>query len=205
MQPDEWLDAWEHRVIHAREEDRHLPVAARAFLLSHGLPRVVIFQWRNSFEIAFSPLAKELVFYNTLVRWGAFRNEALDRSWGDQVVIGEEDFCNGSASYCVHKEHGTVSRIDCGLSNPQCFVNSSVEQFGRSLLVGKRWSAALRARGLVPSRGDFQVLARELASVDGEAFATADHFWRNLIEVILDEAEIELEITDDPARSRPRF
>jgi hypothetical protein len=74
-----------------------------------------------------------------------------------------------------------------------------------SLLVAKRWSADLRARGEMPSPEEFGSLACDLRGVDGEAFKTADHSWRNLIEVLRDEKEFDFEITDDPARSRPRF
>jgi hypothetical protein len=79
MRPDKWRDAWEHRVINARSDDRLLPAAALQFLLSHGMPKVVIFEWHNGLEISFSPLSGELVVFNTLVRWGDFYDEARDR------------------------------------------------------------------------------------------------------------------------------
>lgn len=205
MQPAAWIEAWEHGVVNAHSDDRSLPVDARAFLLSHGLPRVVIFEWRCSFEISFSPLGKELVSYGSEVRWGDFYNEVLDKEWRDQLIIGEEEFCNGHASFCVHKRQGTVSRIDCELPIPQSFVNSSVAQFGMSLLVAKRWSANLSSRGLAPSRDSLKALARELKKVDVQAFETDEHFWRSLIEYVLDDEPTEFEITNDPARSKPRF
>lgn len=209
MTPDEWSEAWEHRILNARSDDQLLPAEAREFLVSNGMPNVVIFEWSSSFEISFLPLAKNLVDYNALVCWGDDRNETLESEWQNQIVIADEDFCNGSASHCVHRETGIVSRIDCELPKPQCFINSSVAQFGKSLLIAKRWSAALKARGIKPTAESFDVLARELRMVDANTFDTADHYWRNLVEYflesILDEIDFDLEITDDPARSKPRF
>jgi SUKH-4 immunity protein len=205
MEAGEWRDVWEHGVINARGDDRLLPAAAREFLLAYGMPKVVIFECSNSFEISFWPLAEELAVYNARVRWGDFYNKELDREWSNQVVIANEDFRNGSASYCVHQEHGRVSRIDCELSTPLCFVNSSVAQFGMSLLVAKKWSANLRARDTIPTAASFKVLARDLASVDRDAFESVENHWPGLIEFVLDGEVLDFEITDDPARSKPRF
>ena len=116
MKPFAWTDCWKHDIVNARSDDSLLPLEAREFLVLHGLPSVVIFECRNSFEISFAPLAKQLTCYNRLVRWGDFYNEALDQEWARQVVIGEEEFCNGHASFCVHQRRGDVSRIDCELS-----------------------------------------------------------------------------------------
>src|SRR5580704_3958664 len=136
MRPDEWADAWQRPLIHYRHDDQRLPPSALEFVVTFGLPRIVIFEWRNPFEISFSPLEKELVAYNTLFKWGDFFNEAVDSEWRHLLVIGEEEFCNGRAAYCVHEKNGTVSRVDCELlQDPQCFVNSSVEDFGMSLLL----------------------------------------------------------------------
>src|SRR5947209_5416003 len=109
-----------------------MPAAARDFLDSFGLPRVVIFEWRNAFEISFTPLERELVPYNAIIGWGDFYDETLDREWSQQLVVGEEEFCNGHAALCIHEQTGIVSRLDCELlgseAHPaQLFVNSNVE------------------------------------------------------------------------------
>ncbi len=120
------------------------------------------------------------------------------------MVIGEEEFCNGHASYCVHQQDGTVSRIDCEIPNPECLVNSTIEQFAMSLLAAKRWSAEQTARNAHWPEA-FSELERQLQAIDSRAFADTDCFWRNLIEASLDDDPSGLEITDDPARSKPRF
>jgi hypothetical protein len=205
MQTIEWRDAWQDRLVYLRADDRQLPNGTRDFLVSFGMPRRVIFECRSSFEISFAPVEAGLTPYNTLVQWGDFYNAAFDRAWSNELVIGDEDFCNGSACYSVQRESGQVSRIDCELSKPQTFVNSSVAQFGMSLLVSKKWSANMRAQGVVPSFDSFTALARELERIDEKAFQSDGHYWRNLIEVFLEEKDFELEITDDPAKSKPRF
>ncbi len=142
MQPNEWADAWQHPLIHGRRDEKRLPSTAREFLISFGVPRVVIFEWHSPFEISFSPLQQELVAYNTVFSWGDFYNEVLDRDWSHELVVGEEEFCNGHAAFCVHENDGTVSRLDCELDlDPQCFVNSSIELFGMSLLLAQKWSS----------------------------------------------------------------
>lgn len=79
MQPAEWADAWRHPLVRGRHDERRLPSTAREFLVSFGLPRVVIFEWRSPFEISFAPLENELAAYNTVFSWGDFYNPVLDR------------------------------------------------------------------------------------------------------------------------------
>jgi hypothetical protein len=186
-----------------------MPAAARDFLVWFGMPRVVIFEWRNAFELSFTPLEEELVPYNAIIRWGAFYNETRDREWSHQLVVGEEEFCNGHASICIHEHDGTVNRLDCELDDePQCFVNSDVELFGKSLLFAQKWSAAVHTNGALPSVGSFETLASELRRTDPRAFLDDRSFWPSLIECVLENPDghpLELEITSDPARSKPRF
>lgn len=211
MQPNDWADAWQHPIIHGRRDERRLPTAAREFLVSFGLPRVVIFQWRSPFVISFSPLETGLVAYNTTFSWGDFYNEVRDREWSHQLVVGEEEFCNGHAAFCVHEVEGTVSRLDCELEldrRAQCFVNSSVEFFGISLLLAQKWSQAVHSGGTSPSADAFDQLAKELKRADPLAFQDEEYFWPNLIEAVLenpDDDPLELEVTSDPTRSKPRF
>jgi hypothetical protein len=185
------------------------PAAARDFLVTFGLPRVVIFEWRCAFEISFTPLEKELVPYNAMIGWGDFYDEARDRDWSHQFVVAEEEFCNGHASICIHEHDGTVNRLDCELdNNPKCFVNTNVELFGKSLLFAQKWSAAVHTNSALPSVGSFDRLANELRRADPRAFEDEKSFWPNLIECVLENPDgdpLELEITSDPARSEPRF
>jgi hypothetical protein len=209
VQPDGWVRDWGHELIHGRPDERRLPAAARDFLITFGLPRIVIFEWRNSFEISFTPLEKELAPYNALIGWGDFYDEALDQEWSHQLVAGEEEFCNGHASFCVDDHDGTVNRLDCELlKEPRCFVNSSIELFGMSLLFAQKWSVAVHSDGALPSAESFEMLANGLKHADQRAFEDKKRFWPSLIECVLENPDgdpLDLEITSDPARSKPRF
>jgi hypothetical protein len=169
----------------------------------------VIFEWRNAFEISFAPLEKELVAYNTIIKWGDFYDETLDRDWSHQLVVGEQEFCNGHASICIDEHEGTVHRLDCELDkNPKSFVNSNVELFGKSLLFAQKWSAAAHSNGALLSVRSFEALASKLSGVDPRAFENRRSFWPSLIDCVLENPDgdpLELEITSDPARSKPRF
>jgi hypothetical protein len=190
-------------------DESRVPAAARDFLISFGLPRVVIFEWRNSFEISFAPLEKELVPYNALIGWGDLYDETRDREWSHQFIVGEEEFCNGHASFCVHDQDGTVNRLDCELlKDPLSFVNSSIELFGMSLLFAQKWSGAVHSNGSLPSAKSFEILASGLKRTDPHAFENVKSFWPSLIESVLENPDgdsLDLEITSDPARSKPRF
>jgi hypothetical protein len=207
--PDVWARDWRHSLIRGRSDERRIPAAARDFLVSFGLPRVVIFEWRNDFEISFAPLEKELVPYNAIIGWGDFYDEARDREWSLQLVVGEEEFCNGHASICIHEYDGTVNRLDCELDkHPNCFVNSDVVLFGKSLLLAQKWSGVVHANGALPSVESFETLASELRRTDPRAFEGERSFWPSLIECVLENPDggpLELEITSDPTRSKSRF
>jgi hypothetical protein len=209
MQPDQWVRNWLHPLVRATAAESRLPAAAQDFLISFGLPRIVVFEWRSSFEISFAPLEKELVPYNAIIEWGDFYNEVLDHEWGHQLVVGEEEFCNGHASICIHAKDGTINRLDCELDkNPKCFVNSNVELFGMSLLNAQNWSAAVHINGTLPSVRSIEALASELRSADPRAFEDRRNFWPSLIESVLENPDgdpLDLEITSDADRSRPRF
>jgi hypothetical protein len=210
VQPDAWARDWRHPLIHGRSDERRIPETAREFLISFGLPRVVIFEWQNAaFEISFTPVEKELVPYNTTFTWGDCYNEARDRAWSHQLVIGEEEFCNGHASICIHERKGTVHRLDCELDkNAECFVNTNVELFARALLLAQNWSVAVHSEGALPSAAAFETLAADLRRLDPCAFENRDNFWPSLIECVLenpDDDPLDFEITSDPERSEPRF
>src|SRR5690348_136917 len=181
MQPDSWACDWRHALVHGRSDETRIPVATRDFLVSFGLPRVVIFDWCNPFEISFTPLEKELIPYNATITWGDFYDEALDREWAQQLVVGEEEFSNGHASICVQVQDGTVNELDCELvNNPKSFVNSNVELFGKSLLLAEKWSAATHTDGASPSIESFEALRSELRRTDPRAFEDARSFWPGL-------------------------
>jgi hypothetical protein len=209
MQPDKWARAWRFPLVRGRADERRIPAPARDFLASFGLPRIVIFEWRSAFEITFTPIERELVAYNTVITWGDFYDASRDRDWSHQLIIGEEEFCNGHASFCVDERDGSVNRLDCELhKRPKCFVNADIELFGRSLLLAQKWSDAVHANGALPSIEAFKILASELRNTDSRAFDDEWNFWPSLIEYVLDDPDGDppaLEITSDPTRSKPRF
>lgn len=208
MKPEVWIKEWAHPLLYCRQDERRLPESARQFLTTFGLPSVVIFESFNSFEISFAPLQEELVSYNATVEWGDFYIEDLDREWGHQVVFGEEEFCNGHASFCVDDKNGAVNRIDCELDDPMCFVNSNIELFGMSLLIAQQWSISTHSSGMLLTAEWLEILADGLECCDPRAFADDKCFWRSLISYLLENLEddpFDLEITSDPKRSKPRF
>jgi hypothetical protein len=206
MEASDWKQGWgEDRVVTLQGDGRMLPVESQRFLRDYGLPSVVIFEGTATFEIHFTPLANNLRSYNTLIRWGDFYDADRDRAWGEQFVIADEDFCNGSACYCVHGARGIVTRIDCELSQPECFVNSSVALFGEALLTATHWSSENRVRGDMRAQDSLKILGERMKRIDLAAFEEPDSLWPWLIAFVPKEEPGWLEITNDPARSKPRF
>jgi hypothetical protein len=139
---------------------------------------------------------------------GDFNNAELDQDWQQQFIIGEEEFCNGHASFCVDEQTGIVTRIDCEIPDPSCFVNSNIERFGQSLLAAKKWSDSVHSGEVPPLTAAFESLTSELKQIDPPAFLNQNCYWPNLIEVWLEDPDslgLELLITNDPTKSEPRF
>ena len=205
MNPAQWQLAFgADRLVYLRADDDQLPPRARRFLTEFGFPAVVIFEEQDGFEISFSPVARPVVAYNTLVRWGDIPDPELNAAWADQLVIGEEEFCNGHASYCVHRTSGVVSRLDMELASPECFVNSGVREFGESLLAAIRWSDERRELDAVPE-DLVSSLAGRIEAIDPPAFSDEEHYWPNLIAVADDNHHGFWDVSCDPQKSKPRF
>jgi hypothetical protein len=206
MEEAEWMNAWgTERLTFLQGHGSLLPMEASRFLKDYGLPRVIIFEGFCPFEIHFDRLAKNLTSYSTLIRWGDFYDADRYRAWSQQFVIGDEDFCNGSACYCVHGSSGVITRIDCELSQPESFVNSSVAQFAQALLTATRWSTEIRETGAVPSPDSLKALGDRIKPIDPAAFEAVEYFWPGLIAFLSEPEPGSLEIISDPARSKPRF
>jgi hypothetical protein len=203
MKLPDWKRAWgEDRLVTLWGHGQMLPVESQRFLRDYGLPKVVVFEGIATFEIHFTPLTKDLRAYNALITWGDLYDADCDRAWGEQFVIAEEDFCNGSACYCVHREKGVVTRIDCELSEPESFVNSSVVQFGDTLLAAVRWHSETSE---MPLQDSLRLLGERIKLIDPATFEEPGSFWSSLIAFVPRDESERLEITSDPARSRPRF
>lgn len=205
MDASEWKSAFgADRLTYLHADDDQLPSEARRFLTKYGFPTVVIFEELHSFEISFSPLTNRLVAYNTMIQWGDFPDPELDAAWANQLVIGEEEFCNGHASHCVHRTSGVITRIDVEISDPECFVNSDLRRFGESLLAAIDWSRERRELKEVPA--DFvSHLADRIKAIDSAAFDDPDNFWPNLIDVAYDNHHEFWDVSCDPQKSKPRF
>lgn len=204
MEPTEWHEAWKHPLIRASANETRLPPEAHSFLTVYGLPEVMIFECQTDFEISFSPLREILKSYNKLIRWGDMFNEKLDGEWSHQLVIGEEEFCNGHASFCVHDRTGIVYRLDCEVNDHTTFVNSTVAKFGMSLLAAKIWSDEILSAG-VAAVEFLDVLGSRVSQIDPIAFSNDVNFWPSLIECVRESESPDLEVTSDPKRSKPRF
>jgi hypothetical protein len=75
-------------------------------------------------------------------------------------------------------------------------------------LLAQKWSGFVHATGALPSVESFETLASELRRTDPRAFEDERSFWPSLIDCVLENPDgdpLELEITSDPARSKPRF
>jgi hypothetical protein len=206
LKVSDWKRAWGEDCVATLQGDGHmLPIEALRFLTDYGLPKVVIFEGTATFEIHSTPLANDLCPYNMLIRWGDCYDADRDRAWGQQFVIADEDFCNGSACYCVHASTGVVTRIDCGITRPESFVNSSVALFGDALLAAAHWSSQMPVVGARPGQDSLWVLGERLRSVDPIAFEEPSSFWPSLIAFVSREDPGWLEITSNPEKSKPRF
>ena len=214
MEPAAWKQAWGmDRLTFGREDNRQLPPIARGFLASHGLPRVMIFEGTfegaNPFEIRFEPLSKKLVPYNSTVTWGDFYDAAQDQAWSEQLVIAEEEFCNGYASYCVHRSAENVTRIDVEIPEPEMFVNSNLPLFGESLLLATQWSDGNSSKNVPISPKEWKAsllkLTKAITAIDSKVSDGRSSFWPYLIDYIREGGPGLFEITSDPARSQSRF
>lgn len=210
MNIDQWISAWGADRLIRPQAIRGLPIAASEFIRSYGMPGRVIFEGGEvatsggiTFEVSFAALSHPLRRYSQLISGSP--NPELDRSWSEQLVIAEEDFCNGSASYCVQRVRGTVTRIDVELPKPEKFVNSTVEQFAHALLLATQWSAANRQQDPQVWKRSLAALAGALQYLDANSFGDRRMFWPSLIEWITDAGPDSLDITSDPMRSKPRF
>src|SRR5687768_4829062 len=191
IEPEDWKREWgADNLVFATEHCHCLPGTALSFLSSYGLPRRIIFEnpldgdWEArierdyaiaiSSEISFEPLLSPLDRYNAGIKWGDFYDQELDKAWSEQIVIGEEEFSNGSASYCIHQLSETITRIDVELEEPETFVNSSLPQYGESLLLAVRWSKAIHQAGLGNWQTSLNELADALRAVDAVAFQRND-------------------------------
>ncbi len=206
MDSEQWISAWgKDRLTNGSDGIIVLPAAAAQFIRSYGLPLRVIFEGaegtlcgRMAFEISFEPLTYPLLRYSQAIRWGDFLDANLERSWSEQLVIGKEEFCNGSASYCVQSKTGAITRIDAESETPESFVNSSIEQFARSLLLATQWSAANLKTNPESWRTSIADFAASLNQLDARGFRKRESLWPLIIESIKDAEPGSFETTTDP-------
>jgi hypothetical protein len=85
------------------------------------------------------------------------------------------------------------------------FVNSSLPQFGESLLLAVRWSKAIQRTNLENWEASLYELAEAIKAMDAEVFQHQNSYWLITINHALDNEPGFLEIIADPKRSKPRF
>jgi hypothetical protein len=88
------------------------------------------------------------------------------------------------------------------------FVNFSIDDFGMSLLLVRKWPAIVHSSGASPSAKSFDQLTKELKRADPRALQDEKSFWPSLVEVILENPDndaLDFAVFSDPARSKPRF
>ena len=170
MTAAQWKTVWSPNHLMAAVDRPELPPVARSFLRTHGLPKILVVEVVGDnaamdFEWSFRLLKKELVSYTQMLRWGN-RDPVRDRLWSNQMVIGEEEFCNGRAAICVHATEEYVSRIDCELPAPRdlgLFINSNLPKFGECVLAAVQWAAEHQHS----QKGRRRALYAELVDVAG--------------------------------------
>jgi hypothetical protein len=217
MTADEWKKAWPSGHLSETVDRPELPPLARDFLRTCGLPKVMVFEaigddGSMAFEWRFKSLSQPLLPYSKLIRWGAFYSAEQDRLWSRQLEIGNENFCNGSASICVHDSDEYVVRLDCEISGIWefgMFINASLPQFGECMLAATRLAAKFNQAEKERRRELFSEMIDALARIDPAAKEGArglSPFWPNILDGLEPDVGIaSFEITSDPERSKPRF
>ncbi len=217
MTPAEWHRAWPPGHLMRPIDRPDLPPGARAFARDYGLPSVLIFEIEGAsacrpFEWRFHPLEKELVPFTKLLRraeWGDDDDARLNELWSDQLMIADEEFCNGNAAICVHSSLEHISRLDWEIEDAGNFVNTSIAQFAESMLTLVGWCEKHGRGSFSDRKANVQQLLGALGQIDANAITGARSLppmWPILIEgVITYEGTDRCDITSDPTRSKSRF
>lgn len=195
---ERWNNAWGAKnLLRGPLRGKRLPARAGRFITTYGLPKVVIFEGPDDFEIRFSPLTRPIRSFGEVVDWGDFPDAKLKAAWSKQLILAAWESCSIHASFCVHQGTGVVTRIDAQSDVGVQFVNSSVPLFARSLLAAVEWSAG-------QARGTFEELSASLKKIDAKVVPRRKGFWPTLLRYWM-KIGTAVEITADPRRSRPRF
>lgn len=121
------------------------------------------------------------------------------------VAIGDVDFCNGSAFCCVNLITEAVSRFDIEDDDPDWFINSSIRQFGLSLLLAVQWSADSRLLSAGEWVGSLVALQDAMTQIDPPAFESSNLYWPALIDHMAEGEPHTFIVTTDMAFSKTRF
>jgi hypothetical protein len=167
----QWKNAWPPGHLMQNVDRHELPPIARRFLRECALPKVIVCEAEGdnasmAFEWTFRCVADALQPYTKLIRWGDFYDAQKDRFWSSQLVMGQEEFCNGRASLCVDAADEYVTRIDCELSEMGLFMNSSLPQFGASILAAAQWAEKFGSAEKRQRRALYAQLLDAMALID---------------------------------------
>jgi hypothetical protein len=150
------------------------PGAAGDFLTQAGLPALVsCFEDESESKITFCRLAAGLATLAGEPSVGP--PTPIDRA--AFYVLGDEFFCNGSAWWCLHREHGYVARIDIGLREPVALVNTGVAELASSLFAAVCWSEHC-TRTETDWVKEVDRLQQILKLIDAAAFGYTNNFWQ---------------------------
>jgi hypothetical protein len=184
--PEEFAHEWgPEALIRLPDKKSKVPMPAdtRDFLVRAGLPALITYyggvtESKVTFyrlDLGPSPLLEEETV-----------DPRIPASWSAYVVVGDEFFCNGCASWCIHQDTGHVLRVDPELQEPVEFVNSSVAHFASAALTAVSWSQHC-TRTAAEWVAEVDRLTQLLGLLDPESTRSTKQFWGSYLDFIRSE------------------
>jgi hypothetical protein len=187
LTPREFSEAWGvHGLVRLPAEGALpvIPADAARFLVEAGLPaHFVLAHPTLPSEVAFTRLSRGL----TPLLAEPTVGPELPKEWSPYLVLGDEEFDNGGAWYCIHQDAGHVVRIDPERDDSVSLVNTTVPRFATAMLMATSWSAGLRASSSTPWHAVVSRLEASLRALDPSAFDAESSRWRTVVRGVADE------------------
>lgn len=186
LTPHEFAQAWgAERLVRLCPDMLTLPgvsTEAVGYLVEAGLPRhFVVAHPTLPTRISFGRLARGLTPLVAEPQVGP----GVPPEWSPYVIVGDEQFDNGSAWYCIDRDTGHVVRVDPELDRPASLVNTTLPRFAMAMLLSISWSANVRA--LSPSwDAAVQLLAGLLSAQDPGILDVENGYWRKVVATVAD-------------------
>jgi len=161
-----------------------IPPEAARFLQEAGLPaHFVLAHPTLPSEISFTRISRGL----TPLLAEPTVGPELPKAWSPYLVLGDEDFDNGGAWYCIHRDTGHVVRIDPEMDDSLSLVNTSIPRFAAAMLIATTWSAGIHASSSTPWHVVVSRLEASLRALDPSAFDAENSLWRTVVRGVADE------------------